>query len=129
MISIAEPATRNVLLDALARTHEESTTYWTAFTTQQFFAKSGESWSAAETVRHLIKSTRPVAKALSMPRIVLRAMFGKAKHQSVSFDELVATYRGKLDADGKAGRFAPSEHSEEDLESWRMTILSQFVGV
>lgn len=110
------------IITALERQESESLAYWNAFDAGTFFARIGESWSPAETVRHLAKSTRPVAKALRMPRIALRFMFGKARRPSRTYDELVTRYRHVLAEGGKAGRFAPSAR-----ETSRDAIMSSFV--
>ncbi len=72
-----------------------------------FFAPLGDSWSPADNVRHLTKSTAPVARALALPQIVLRGLFGRADGSSRSYPDLVSTYRAALEAGGRAGRFAP----------------------
>ena len=123
------PQTQRELLDAFDRQQSESMEYWTAFDTASFFRQIGASWSPAETVRHLTKSTRPVVKALTTPKLILRFMFGKSRRPSVSFDELRTRYLGLLAAGGKAGRFAPSSHVESDLEAWRRSILETYERV
>jgi hypothetical protein len=80
-------------------------------------------------VRHLSKSIRPVVKALAMPRIVLRLSFGKARRASMTYDDLRARYVAALAEGGQAGRFAPSQRSETDLEAWRLTIMGEFARV
>jgi hypothetical protein len=117
--------TRDDILRKLDAVESESAAYWSAFDAPAFFAKLGDAWSPAENVRHLVKSIRPVTKALKMPRIVLRVMFGKPKRASVDYDALVERYRGLLAAGGKAGRFAPSPREEHDLEARRTEILAQ----
>lgn len=117
--------TRDDILRKLDAVESESAAYWSAFDAPVFFAKLGDAWSPAENVRHLVKSIRPVTKALKMPRIVLRVRFGKPKHASVAYDALVERYRGLLAAGGKAGRFAPSPREEHDLEGRRAEILAQ----
>ena len=117
--------TRDDILRKLDALESESAAYWSAFDAPAFFAKTGDAWSPAENVRHLVKSIRPVTKALKMPRLVLRVMFGKPKRASVDYDSLVERYRGLLAAGGKAGRFTPSPREEQDLEARRAEILAQ----
>jgi hypothetical protein len=112
------------IIDALAQQQTASAEYWTAFDTAAFFEPIGTSWSPAETVRHLTKSTRPVVQALNAPKLLLRLRFGKSKRPSVSYEELRTRYRGLLDAGGKAGSFAPSSQAETDLVAWRERILA-----
>src|SRR5829696_6895559 len=107
--------TRDDILHKLDAVERESAAYWGAFDAPAFFAKLGEAWSPAENVRHLVKSIRPVTKALKMPRLVLWWTFGRPRRPSMSYDALVERYQGLLDAGGKAGRFAPSPREEQDL--------------
>ena len=96
---------------------------------QIFFSRIGSAWSPAETVRHLTKSTRPVVKALRMPRILLRLLFGKARRASMTYDEFCSRYVQALAEGGQAGRFAPSAQSHDDQQSWRTAIMRDFTHV
>ena len=116
---------RDEILRKLEAVQSESAAYWGGFDPPAFFAKLGEGWSPAENVRHLIKSIRPVTKALTMPRLALRVMFGKPRRASIDFEELRVRYQGLLDAGGKAGRFSPTPREEHELESRRAEILQQ----
>jgi hypothetical protein len=121
--------TRDQIVEALQQQDVESTAYWNAFDTDAFFSGIGTGWSPADTIRHLIKSTRPVVKALAMPRLFLRLLFGKARRPSRSYDDLRATYLGALAKGADAGRFAPSQRTETDREAWRTQIMAQSAGV
>jgi hypothetical protein len=127
MFTIPEPATDKQIAATLERVQDESVAYWSGFDTPTFFAKIDGHWSPAENVRHLIKSIRPVTKALTMPRLVLRFMFGKPRRASQPWSEIQTQYGGLLEAGGNAGRFAPSEREEPDPEAGRARIISQFV--
>jgi hypothetical protein len=117
------------MLTALGEQRTESLNAWSRFPTATFFAPIGEAWSPAENVRHLTKSMRPVVKALRMHPLILRVMFGTSNHGSISYDGLVARYRQALSEGGTAGRFAPSSHSNPDLDAWRAQILAEFENV
>ena len=78
-MDIESPQTREQILLGFAQQEIDSVAYWDAFDLEAFFRNIGSSWSPADTVRHLNKSTRPVVKALSMPKLLLRLKFGKAK--------------------------------------------------
>jgi hypothetical protein len=129
IVSTESPYTREQIIRAFDQQEIESIAYWNAFDTDTFFRKEGSSWSAADTVRHLTKSMRPVVKALGMPKILLRLLFGKPGRASMSYDELCARYLRLLAEGGQAGRFAPSAQSQDDLQAWRLAILGQFARV
>ncbi|HVE69931.1 MAG TPA: DinB family protein [Thermoanaerobaculia bacterium] len=114
--------TREEILTFLDQVQRDSVAFWSAIPDDEFFAKIGEAWSPADNVRHLAKSIRPVTKALRMPKIFVRLMFGGPRRGSMTYDELVAHYHGKLDEGGTAGRFAPSQRVVTD----RIAVLSQF---
>lgn len=109
--------TRDEIAAALNRVHDEGDAFWTSFNVDSFFKQSGEKWSPAQTVRHLTKSTRPVAKALRMPRLLLRLLFGVSKRSSTSFEDLREKYRARLNEGAQAGRFAPSSNSGTDRDA------------
>lgn len=123
------PQTQEQIIAAFDEQERASLAYWKAFDTATFFRGIGTSWSPADTVRHLSKSTRPVVKALAMPTILLRLMFGRAHRPSMTYDDLCGRYRQALSEGGQAGRFAPSRRSEEDLGAWREAIMDDFVRV
>jgi hypothetical protein len=58
---------------------------------------SGDDWSGADYLKHLILTIKPLAKALSLPPDRLRAMFGQPGHPSKSYDSIVAAYQKRLD--------------------------------
>ena len=119
------PHTRDDLLAALTSLEAESVAYWNSFDDATFFAKIGEAWSPAENVRHLVKSIRPVVKALDTAKIILRLTFGRARRESMTYEALRARYQEGLDAGGQAGRFAPSSRAESDREA----IMGNFTRV
>lgn len=117
--------TRDDLLIAFRDAERDAIAFWNAFPLDEFFAPIGEAWSPAENVRHLTKSMRPVAKALTIPRLFLRLRFGRPRRPSVTFEELRTRYRGMLAEGATAGRFSPSAHHETDLAAWRTRIMSE----
>lgn len=106
-LSAVEPANREQLLAELALVHQQATAFWDSLADDYFFAPHGAQWSPADNVRHLIKSSAPVALALRLPRFVPRLLFGGPAAPSQSYVEVVRRYRAALDAGGQAGRFAP----------------------
>ena len=75
---------------------------------EQFEATPNGKWSAGQNLDHLIRAIKPLQPAYSLPKIALRIMFGKTNRPSKTFDELVAKYKAKLAAGGRAsGPFIP----------------------
>lgn len=57
---------------------------------------SGYEWPAADYLKHLILSVKPLARALQLPRDRLVEMFGRPQRPSISFDELREKYKIRL---------------------------------
>jgi hypothetical protein len=128
-VSAAPPYTRDEIIEAFLRQEEESLAFWNAFDRDAFFQPVGASWSPADTVRHLIKSTRPVVRALGLPKLVLRVMFGKPRRPSVPYDELRMRYLNALAEGGQAGSYAPNPRTDTTAAAWRDEIMHDFAAV
>jgi hypothetical protein len=75
---------------------------------EQFEATPGGKWSAGQNLDHLIRSIKPLQLAYTLPKFVLKMMFGKTNRPSRTYDELVVKYKTKLAAGGQAsGPFIP----------------------
>ena len=105
---ISEPWTAAEIARDLTAVRAWSARFWQRFDVPEFFAPMGEAWSPADHVRHLVKSNRPVAMALGLPKVVLLLRFGFARRPSAPYSQLVARYHGELAAGLKAGRYAAS---------------------
>ncbi len=66
--------------------------------------RSEGSWSPGDILGHLILSTKPVNKALSTPKLILRTTFGVNKRDERTFEETKSRYYKALDG----GVTAPS---------------------
>lgn len=84
----------NALLKA---TYEKFVKAVEALSEDEFeYAPNGK-WTAGQHTEHLVKSVKPVAQGLGMPKFLIRQKFGKANRPSREFDALVNRYREKLD--------------------------------
>lgn len=119
-----EPQSRDEIITSLDDLRDQGINFWAELSPTQFAAPFGDAWSPAYNVRHLIKSTLPVTKALKLPAIALRTLFGPSKKASMSYNELVAKYREELAAGGNAGKFAPTtEAVPDDIEAWQVQLI------
>lgn len=77
-----------------------------------FFSKPDQKWSVAENAQHLVLSGKPLNLAFTLPRFVLRMLFGTPNRKSSSYDEVVKRYQQKLKDGGKSPRtFEPGSIS------------------
>jgi len=82
----------------------------------KFFFLPAEKWSIAQNVDHLTRAVKTTRLAYSIPKILIRTLFGKANRPSKSYNELVAKYKLKLEQGGKAsGRYLPKTRISKKL--------------
>jgi len=93
---------------------------------EQFFTPRGanqDQWSPAEILGHLILSAKSVSKAMSLPKIALRATFGINKGKETSFEETINRYqkvlKGGLQAPSSYRYYNPKEKGRQGLmDTW-----------
>ena len=105
---IVGPEWKDELVTAFESLAQTDAKFWGGLEPDVFVAPIGEAWSPSDNVRHLAKSTRPVANALKLPRIVPTLLFGRSSGRSRSYGEVVFAYRAVLAGGATAGRFTPS---------------------
>jgi hypothetical protein len=125
-VSTNEPRSREELVDALERLRDEGLHFWADLAPERFVSPFGEAWSPADNLRHLIKSTTPVSRALGLPTSTLEAMFGTATEPSATYTGLRDRYRAMLAGGVDAGEYAPSPvDAPADPAAWQRELLSQ----
>lgn len=92
--------------------------YISGLTKENFEVAPGGKWSAGQNLEHLIRSIKPLQSAYSLPKFVLRVLFGKTNRPSKSYEQLVEKYKMKLSAGGRAmGQFIPPFISFENKDT------------
>ncbi|HEX2225203.1 MAG TPA: DinB family protein [Thermoanaerobaculia bacterium] len=104
---ISDPSSKEDLLRDFAAVRAWSEAFWLGFPSDEFFEPLGEAWSPADNVRHLIKSNRPLEKALGFPKLMILVRFWVSKGRSRRYSEVVGTYKEALGGGLTAGRFSP----------------------
>ena len=74
-----QPASQPEIIAQFAQVHEACDRFALSLPAAEFVQPQGEKWSPADHVRHLAKSTFPVAKALRLPKPLLLALFGASR--------------------------------------------------
>lgn len=120
------PRTHAEIMLALTRSKQDVAAFFGAIDEQHFFAHPDGVWSAAENLDHLIKSVRPLATALRLPKLLTRVAFGGARPQTRSYHDIVLAYVELLQQGGAAtGRVLPSVEAQSAdvqrnlLHDWR----------
>ena len=123
---LGSPRTKQDVLHALASLNARELQFWLGIEPERFIRPFGEAWSPADTLRHLIKSTVPVTRALKLPRLAIRVLFGQGWDPSTPYLDLVKRYRAVLAAGGKAGRFSPSPvRAPANVRAWQESLVAE----
>ncbi len=96
------------IISALNENIDAFNNYIAPLTKEQFETCPNGKWSAGQNLDHLIRAIKPLQLAYGLPKFALRILFGKTNRPSKTYDELVAKYKAKLVAGGRAsGPFIP----------------------
>jgi len=125
---MTEINTSTELFAGLRDANQRVTQCFTEIPAENFFTRQGEIWSASDNVDHLIRSHKPISKALKLPKFTLQAMFGRPERLSRTYEEICEVYRAEITKGAQAsGRFLPEqqrpaestkEKKSELLEQW-----------
>ena len=96
------------IISALNENVDAFNNYISSLNKEQFEATPNGKWSAGQNLDHLIRAIKPLQPAYGLPKLALRILFGKTNRPSRTYDDLVAKYKAKLAAGGRAsGPFIP----------------------
>ena len=122
-----ELSTKSELITALKDSNGRVLNWFTEISAKDFFTRHGEVWSASDNIDHLIKSHKPITKALRLPKFTLQAMFGKSENPSRSYEEICKIYRNEIAKGAQAsGRYLPNQENPENSEEKKEELLVQF---
>lgn len=75
---------------------------------KDFLFSANGKWTAGQQLDHIYKSVAALKQALVLPKFIIKLIVGKANRPSKDYEALIAKYKLKLEAGGKAaGRFVP----------------------
>lgn len=118
---------KSELLSKLKDSNQRVVNWFAEIPSNEFFQREGEVWSASDNLDHLIKSHKPIAKALKLPTFTLRTMFGSPNQPSRSYETICQVYKDALAAGGVAsGRYLPDLQNPTNPESSKNDLLNQF---
>ena len=125
---MTEINTSTELFSELRDANQRVTKWFTEIPVEEFFTRHGEMWSTSDNMDHLIKSHRPISRALKLPKFTLQAMFGKPERPSRTYEEICKVYRAEIAKGAQAsGRFLPEQQSPiETAEEKKAELLEQW---
>ncbi|HLO81229.1 MAG TPA: DinB family protein [Chitinophagaceae bacterium] len=96
------------IANALVSSYTSFTDYTESLSDQDYMFSRNEKWTAGQQANHLVRAVRPLTLGFTFPNFVFRLLFGKSNRAGKNYEELVAKYKQKLAAGGKAsGQFIP----------------------
>lgn len=106
------------LISNLNKSYTSFTGFLESLSKDEFEYAPEKKWSAGQQAIHLIKSTKPVAKALGYPKFLISYKFGKANRASRTYLELVDRYKEKLATNTRPApsAYAPETAKHTDLK-------------
>jgi hypothetical protein len=126
MAYIDSPYTKEEMLDAFPIEYETVHAFFRDIPVDLFFAAPPEVWTPADNLVHLIKSCSPMIKALQLPKLVIKARFGLAKHPSRTFTEIRTVYMNVLLTGTLVAPAAYQPQFEEQTAAEKQKILSKW---
>ncbi|HMQ05861.1 MAG TPA: DinB family protein [Saprospiraceae bacterium] len=101
---------KQVILNLLTENHSAFIDFIDDLTFDEFLVSNRGKWTPGQQLDHILLSVRPVRMVISLPKILLKFLWGKANRKSRTYDELVKKYQYKLEMGGRAsGRFIPKK--------------------
>jgi uncharacterized damage-inducible protein DinB len=131
MLQLDDPYTKRTLIPALQKVAEHVTESFKALNLDELFDRPDTGWSSADHLRHLIKSNRPILKALRAPKLFLLVRFGMSRTPSLRFSEIEERYLKELKRGLQAGKYAPEfkekPYTEDEAHAERIRIIKTWI--
>lgn len=97
-----------------------------SLSSNEFLYRKADKWTAGEQLEHILLSVRPLRQALSLPKFILKLIWGQANRAGRDYDGLVSKYRSKLESGGRAtGMFIPKAVPFEKRERIRKELTHE----
>ena len=108
----------------LGETHKVFTETILALNDTDFLFSLNGKWTAGQQLDHICRSVAALNLGLALPKFIIRLYIGKANRPSKDYEALVAKYKLRLEAGGKAaGRFIPRPVSIEQKINLKDKLL------
>ncbi len=116
--------TKETIIQKLSSNHHEFVELIFSLTEKEFTFSLNGKWTAGQHFEHIYLSVSPLTKAIKLPVLLLKLIFGKANRPSKDYDALIKKYYDKLAMGGAAsGRFIPKQIAFKDREQLKQKLL------
>jgi len=95
-------------------------------TNDQFLISKNDKWTPGQHLEHIYLAVKPIRQILSLPKFLLKLIFGQANRESKNYTELVKIYLLKLENGGRAsGRFIPKNVTVEKGQKLKFNLTNE----
>lgn len=113
------------IISQLQKNYTDFTDYISSLREEDFLFTADSKWTAGQQAEHILRSIKPVKLAFTLPKFLLKLIFGKANRPSRTYEQLLDRYKEKLAEGGRAsGRFIPQPVAFADKEKICKEILA-----
>ncbi len=120
MVQPTLPYSKSEILEALSSAESEVAGFFGSLSDEELTLRVGDTWTPTEHLQHLNTSVSAVARGFSMPPLLLRLRFGRARAPSRTFEQVRDAYRAQLEAGGRStAEFEPPREKLSAAEANR----------
>ncbi len=110
----------------LLKSHQSFAEYISGLSDFEFNKSKDGKWTAGQQLEHIHLAVKPLILAFTLPKFLLKLLFGTAIRESRTYDELVKKYLIKLESGGRAsGPFIPKTVSVEKGQRLKLILLKE----
>ena len=117
---------KKILKDKLTANHNAFAASISSLDNEEFLSSKSGKWTAGQQLEHIYLSVVPLRQILSLPKFLLKLIWGKANRESKNYEELVRKYSQKLANGGRAtGRFIPKSVTVEKGQNLKAKLQNE----
>lgn len=117
---------KQTIKNQLYKSHNSFISYLETLTEDEFLNSKNDKWTAGQQLEHIFLAVKPVRQILSVPKFLLKLIWGQANRESKSYEDLVKKYLLKLANGGRAtGRFIPKKVSVDNGEKLKINLKNE----
>jgi hypothetical protein len=116
------------LIKKLSENHQEFIACVDQLSPEEFSASKNEKWTAGQQLEHIYLSVKPVGLGFSLPKFLLKLIWGKSNREGRSYDALIERYQARLENGGKAsGPFVPKKVDQNQGQKLKENLKNEVV--
>ena len=119
---------KQTIKNKLYESHNSFISYLDELTNEEFLSSKNDKWTAGQQLEHIYLGVKPVRQIFSLPKFLLKLIWGQANRKSKSYEDLVKKYLQKLENGRRAaGRFIPKTESIEKGNKLKVDLKNEVV--